>query len=89
MYPFDDRRKEIDRSDRTNAFMPYIAFPEPRMTQQIMPIFVPFQEHGCCPDGVTKAKGSDFKGCKNATPCKDAKWGCCEGTYASNETEVR
>ena len=37
------------------------------------------QEHGCCPDGVTKAKGTNFKGCKNATPCKDAKWGCCEG----------
>lgn len=35
------------------------------------------QEHGCCPDGVTKAKGINFRGCKNATPCKDARWGCC------------
>ena len=34
--------------------------------------------YGCCPDGMTRAKGANFKGCDNATPCKDAKWGCCE-----------
>ena len=38
--------------------------------------FVP--RYGCCPDGMTRAKGANFKGCDNATPCKDAKWGCCE-----------
>ena len=36
-----------------------------------------FQAHGCCPDGLTKAKGPDFKGCKKATPCKNSLWGCC------------
>ena len=34
-------------------------------------------EYGCCPDGLTRSKGLNFKGCDNATPCKDAKWGCC------------
>ena len=34
--------------------------------------------YGCCPDGLTRAKGLNFKGCDNATPCKDAKWGCCD-----------
>ena len=28
------------------------------------------KEHGCCPDGKTKARGPDFRGCDNATPCK-------------------
>ncbi len=35
-------------------------------------------DFGCCPDGITKAKGENFKGCEKATPCKNAKWGCCE-----------
>ena len=34
--------------------------------------------YGCCPDGLTRAKGLNFKGCDNATTCKDAKWGCCD-----------
>ena len=36
------------------------------------------QENGCCPDGITKAKGPNFRGCQNATPCKDAEFGCCD-----------
>ena len=47
------------------------------------------QEHGCCPDGVTKAKGTNFKGCKNATPCKDAKWGCCEGEWKRKVSSLK
>ena len=35
------------------------------------------QEHGCCPDGQTKARGPDFRGCERATPCADSRWGCC------------
>ena len=43
------------------------------------PFFFPTkQENGCCPDGITKAKGPNFRGCQNATPCKDAEYGCCD-----------
>ena len=36
------------------------------------------KEHGCCPDGLTRARGANYKGCEKATPCKDSLWGCCD-----------
>ncbi|XP_054726012.1 papilin isoform X2 [Anastrepha obliqua] len=40
-----------------------------------------FGEFGCCPDGVTEAKGKDFEGCEPAAPdtrqCAQTPHGCC------------
>ncbi|KAK3093856.1 hypothetical protein FSP39_021105 [Pinctada imbricata] len=41
-----------------------------------VPLLCGSSDHGCCPDGVTKAAGPNFKGCQDA--CQGSEFGCCE-----------
>jgi len=38
--------------------------------------------HGCCPDGLTPAEGSNYEGCASNDPiptglCIESEFGCC------------
>ena len=35
-------------------------------------------EHGCCPDGITKAQGHNLEGCAD---CSTSEFGCCPDNF--------